>query len=64
MAASILRISNPNTENMRTITENGWKKVWHHPLSTFSIDVDAASYSKVRRFLVHGTNASKDAVTE
>ena len=33
-----------------------------NPLSTFSIDVDAASYSNVRRFLSQGTLPPKDAV--
>ena len=42
---------NYNTEDYDHITENGFKKVADDPLSTFSIDVDAASYSNVRRFL-------------
>jgi Ca-activated chloride channel family protein len=42
---------NFNTEDYDNITENGFKKVADDPLSTFSIDVDAASYSNVRRFL-------------
>lgn len=42
---------NYNTEDYDNITENGFKKVSDNPLSTFSIDVDAASYSNVRRFL-------------
>ena len=42
---------NYNTEDYDHITENGFKKVSDNPLSTFSIDVDAASYSNVRRFL-------------
>jgi Ca-activated chloride channel family protein len=33
------------------ITENRFKDVKGNPLSTFSIDVDAASYSNIRRFL-------------
>lgn len=40
-----------NTEDYDNITENGFRKVSDHPLSTFSIDVDAASYSNVRRYL-------------
>lgn len=36
------------------ITENKFQKVTDNPLSTFSIDVDAASYSNVRRFLNNG----------
>ena len=43
-----------NTEDYDHITENGFHKVTDDPLSTFSIDVDAASYSNVRRFLNSG----------
>ena len=40
-----------NTEEYSNIAENGFRKVTDEPLSTFSIDVDAASYSNVRRYL-------------
>jgi len=40
-----------NTEEYDHISENGFHKVADDPLSTFSIDVDAASYSNVRRYL-------------
>jgi Ca-activated chloride channel family protein len=40
-----------NTEEYSSITENGFQKVTDEPVSTFSIDVDAASYSNVRRYL-------------
>ncbi len=43
-----------NTEDYDHIRENGFHKVTVDPLSTFSIDVDAASYSNVRRFLNSG----------
>lgn len=43
-----------NTEGYDKITENRFLKVSDNPLSTFSIDVDAASYSNVRRFLNQG----------
>jgi Ca-activated chloride channel homolog len=36
------------------IKENAFVKVTENPLSTFSIDVDAASYSNVRRLLQQG----------
>ena len=51
-----------NTEDYATIHENGFRKVLDKPLSTFSIDVDAASYSNMRRFLNHGQLPPKDAV--
>ena len=41
-------------EGYDNINENNFFKVKDNPLSTFSIDVDAASYSNVRRFLNQG----------
>lgn len=40
-----------NREEYRYTPENDFKRVSAHPLSTFSIDADTASYSNVRRFL-------------
>ena len=51
-----------NTEGYSTIHENGFKDVLHNPLSTFSIDVDKASYSNMRRFLNMGQLPPKDAI--
>jgi Ca-activated chloride channel family protein len=51
-----------NTEAYSTIHENGFKDVMHNPLSTFSIDVDKASYSNVRRFINMGQKPPVDAV--
>ncbi len=44
------------------ITENEFKNPVDHPLSTFSIDVDTASYANVRRFLNGGRLPAPDAV--
>lgn len=43
-----------NTEGYDVIVENRFLKSTDNPLSTFSIDVDAAAYSNVRRFLQSG----------
>ena len=43
-----------NAEEYGEIQENGFKNVSDAPLSTFSIDVDAASYSNMRRFINKG----------
>lgn len=51
-----------NTEDYSPIAENGFKRVMDNPLSTFSIDVDAASYSNMRRFINNGQLPPKDAV--
>lgn len=40
-----------NTEEYDRIIENSFKNVLTNPLSTFSIDVDTASYANMRRFL-------------
>lgn len=51
-----------NTEEYQRINENEFKKVKSTPFSTFSIDVDAASYSNVRRYINNGSLPPKDAV--
>jgi Ca-activated chloride channel family protein len=51
-----------NTEGYSTIHENGFKTVGMNPLSTFSIDVDAASYANMRRFINNGQKPPIDAV--
>jgi len=51
-----------NTEQYNHILENTFKSPVNDPLSTFSIDVDTASYSNVRRFLNQNTLPPADAV--
>ncbi|HEY9614144.1 VWA domain-containing protein [Allocoleopsis sp.] len=51
-----------NREAYDRIDENPFLRVSNNPLSTFSIDVDAASYSNVRRFINEGKLPPKDAV--
>lgn len=51
-----------NTEEYKSIRENGFKQAQKTPLSTFSIDVDAASYSNMRRMLNDGQLPPADAV--
>ncbi|MEO5910607.1 MAG: von Willebrand factor type A domain-containing protein, partial [Pelobium sp.] len=51
-----------NTESYNAINENGFKNTASDPLSTFSADVDAASYSNMRRFIKKGQLPPKDAV--
>ncbi len=52
----------PNTEQYDRIYDNTFKLTSQNPLSTFSIDVDTASYSNVRRFLSYGQLPPQDAV--
>lgn len=51
-----------NTEEYDYISENTFKGTIDNPLSTFSIDVDTASYSNVRRFINANQIPPKDAV--
>ncbi|MBI3766760.1 MAG: von Willebrand factor type A domain-containing protein, partial [Ignavibacteriales bacterium] len=51
-----------NTEQYDRIYENEFLDALKNPLSTFSIDVDAASYSNIRRFINNGQFPPKDAV--
>lgn len=54
--------NNFNTEGYAAVNENGFKNVKNNPLSTFSIDVDNASYSNIRRFINMGELPPADAV--
>jgi Ca-activated chloride channel family protein len=51
-----------NREAYGKIDDNRFRRVTDQPVSTFSIDVDTASYSNVRRFLNAGTLPPADAV--
>lgn len=68
MAAGYLNMPAPayrlyeNREEYSHNAENRFKSPVKEPLSTFSIDVDAASYSNIRRFINQGEMPPKDAV--
>ena len=51
-----------DTEDYRHFNDNRFLTVGANPLSTFAIDVDAASYANVRRFLTQGRMPPADAV--
>jgi Ca-activated chloride channel family protein len=51
-----------NTEEYRRITDNPFLSAKDNPLSTFSIDVDTASWPNIRRFLNGGQLPYADAV--
>ena len=52
----------PNREQYAPIVDNPFLPVLNNELSTFSIDVDTASYANVRRFLNQNQRPPKDAV--
>ncbi len=51
-----------NTEEYNYISENGYKTTAKEPLSTFSVDVDTASYTNLRRYIRSGQEIPVDAV--
>lgn len=51
-----------NTEQYSRIYSNDFSEAFSNPFSTFSIDVDTAAYSNMRRFLDDGRLPPKDAV--
>lgn len=51
-----------NNESYEEIVENNFEKTLLSPLSTFSIDVDKASYSNIRRMINNGQQIPSDAV--
>ncbi len=51
-----------NTEGYASVNESGFRNVMNNPLSTFSIDVDNASYSNIRRYINMGQLPPADAV--
>jgi Ca-activated chloride channel family protein len=51
-----------NTEAYDYVADNDFLAAAQNPLSTFSVDVDTASYSNVRRFLLGGRRPPRDAV--
>ena len=52
----------PNTEEYKHSEESGYKNPAITPLSTFSADVDTASYANVRRLISDGDKVPADAV--
>jgi Ca-activated chloride channel family protein len=52
----------PGSETYSFIQDNPFIAVSRQPLSTFSIDVDTASYSNMRRFLTQNTRPPRNAV--
>ena len=51
-----------NTEEYNSFSQNQFRKALDAPLSTFSIDVDVASYSNMRRFINNGQIPPADAI--
>lgn len=60
--AGLSYIQTQAAEEYNSFTENRFKSPTDEPLSTFSIDVDAASYSNLRRHINQGQLPPKDAI--
>ncbi|MCW1912432.1 von Willebrand factor type A domain-containing protein [Luteolibacter sp. GHJ8] len=54
--------SGPSRENYGRLIDQPWKYPWQEALSTFSIDVDNASYTNIRRMIAEGRQIPADAV--
>jgi Ca-activated chloride channel family protein len=61
-AAPVLAVPPASTAKYQSFTENPWRRVAEHPVSTFSASVDTGSYANVRRFIARGQLPPKDAV--
>jgi Ca-activated chloride channel family protein len=62
VAAEVKEQPQFNTEEYGRLDENPFLTVADNPLSTFSVDVDRAAYSNIRRFLASGQRPPRDAV--
>lgn len=51
-----------NSDEYSKIIENGFKNTMDNPLSTFSIDVDTASYTNMRKNINYGVVPDRDSV--
>jgi len=61
-AAMAYSYDSEQNETYSSFAENRFKDAKSDPLSTFSLDVDVASYSNVRRMINQGQKPEKDAV--
>ncbi|MEI6752425.1 MAG: von Willebrand factor type A domain-containing protein [Paludibacter sp.] len=59
---SIVQSVNQNSEEYGSFRENRFNTAREQPLSTFSLDVDAASYGNMRRMINQGQLPAKDAI--
>ncbi len=55
-------VISPSLDDFDVIRPNAFRRVEDHALSTFSIDVDTASYAIVRKYLKEGNLPPRDAV--
>ena len=62
LSAPSYSFDSEKNEEYTTFAENRFKEAKTDPLSTFSLDVDVASYSNVRRMINQGKKPEKDAV--
>lgn len=62
LATKPLKQVDVSNESYDVFEENKFEHPLNNPLSTFSIDVDRASYANVRRFITSGSSVPKDAV--
>lgn len=62
MCAAPMNYNAVPAESYSKIVDNRFKSPLHNPLSTFSTDVDVASYANMRRYINQGTLPPADAI--
>jgi Ca-activated chloride channel family protein len=62
LSAPAYSYDSEKNEEYSSFAENRFKDAKSDPLSTFSLDVDVASYSNIRRMINQGQKPTKDAV--
>ena len=59
---AVFETQQPDTAQYKNYSDNPIKQVVTEPVSTFSLDMDTASYANSRRFIAHGRMPHPDAV--
>ncbi|MBI0151402.1 von Willebrand factor type A domain-containing protein, partial [Bifidobacterium sp. M0353] len=59
---AVFETQQPDTAQYKNYSDNPVKQVVTEPVSTFSLDMDTASYANSRRFIAHGRMPHPDAV--
>jgi len=62
LRGKIVEPTNGAGDHYGPLVDQPWKSPWEDGLSTFSIDVDTASYTNLRRMIREGRNIQPDAV--
>ena len=62
LGREVRKMAKPTSEQYEALADQSWKSPQQEALSTFSVDVDTASYTNLRRLLKDGSPVPKNAV--